>query len=706
MIFRRTNILISIFFSIFISIIAGKILTEKLSFLNHFFNGGIRYWERVIKPSNLAATTSALALGILLIYYFPKAQQISVAGILNRIFSSMNSSMRYLPTNKTSLSLSRNSKEVRFAMKNGGEIGGLSNDGNTCFMNSVLQSLASSKQFLRFIDSYLYDFVDLGKDGSSYATKSDKAAKGFVFTHELRKILEKVNGAYGDRGKEFSAKSLLNRMPNGPKQNFLTGYNQEDAQEFYQLLMAIVEKEYKDSVLGNNGASEKKEKASDKFVDMDEIPDHISGCEKLGRLGNTYVPASQVDPNFPNGDRKLYPLHLMTPADGVFVERIGCLKCGESGGIRYSVISGLNLHLSERGLYNTGYSLDDMVKDWTKPEIIEDVNCNRCGLAQTKEFLENKLKQTSNDIISTQFRNRIEEIDRELSQPHITDDSFERLSIKQMIHKTKKSKQIFFSRPPPLLTIHINRSVFDPRTYMIVKNSSKVSYPLVLDLSPHIIEPKDINMDARVPFKKCSANDDAKEEHNESDLVDKVPNDGISNGDQEDGMSVSESNSATTEPSGNILGNPKLGYNLKAVISHYGTHNYGHYICYRKLRGSWWRVSDESVYVVTEEEALNAHGTFMLFYEYNDGIVEKLQQLADEDDYLQNNQKNGEENLTNEENASASNDSDSSVSHDRGTQDTPTGASANYNNSNGYAESTNESLPKDYSVEEISAYHM
>ena len=24
-------------------------------------------------------------------------------------------------------------------------------------------------------------------------------------------------------------------------------------------------------------------------------------------------------------------------------------------------------------------------------------------------------------------------------------------------------------RPPPLLCIHINRSVFDPRTYMIVK---------------------------------------------------------------------------------------------------------------------------------------------------------------------------------------------------------------------------------------------
>ena len=57
-------------------------------------------------------------------------------------------------------------------------------------------------------------------------------------------------------------------------------------------------------------------------------------------------------------------------------------------------------------------------------------------------------------------------------------------------------------RPPPLLCIHINRSVFDPRTYMIVKNPSNVSFPSKLNLSPYIVEPKDINMDARLPFRK------------------------------------------------------------------------------------------------------------------------------------------------------------------------------------------------------------
>ena len=75
--------------------------------------------------------------------------------------------------------------------------------------------------------------------------KSNIPKPDLVFTAALKKFLEGINGSYGSRGKEFSAKPLLNKMPNGPKQNFFTGYNQEDAQEFYQLVMNLVESEYK-----------------------------------------------------------------------------------------------------------------------------------------------------------------------------------------------------------------------------------------------------------------------------------------------------------------------------------------------------------------------------------------------------------------------------------------------------------------------------
>jgi len=58
-------------------------------------------------------------------------------------------------------------------------------------------------------------------------------------------------------------------------------------------------------------------------------------------------------------------------------------------------------------------------------------------------------------------------------------------------------------------------------------------------------------------------------------------------------------------------------YTLQAVIIHYGRHENGHYICYRKTPGSeqWWRISDEDVWRVSEDEVKAQGGVFILFYE-------------------------------------------------------------------------------------------
>lgn len=492
----------------------------------------------------------------------------------------------------------RTTKETRFALKNGGEIGGISNDGNTCFMNSVIQSLASSKELLRFIDSYLYPDIEVE---NLQPVKSVVPRSDLVFTAALRKLIENVNGCYGTRGKEFSAKPLLNKMPNGPKQNFFTGYNQEDAQEFYQLVMNLVESEYKKA---SNIPKQIDEKGS-KFIDISSVANYVTGCDQLGKTLPVYVPATHVDPNIEDAEHKAFKMNLITPVDGVSAERIGCLVCGEVGGIRYSVMSGISLNLPRKESYYSSVSLQELLDEWINPEIIEDVNCNRCGLEQTKQFLQEKITEGTNEKVAQLFKSRLAEIEAELKQPHITDEVFEKLSIKQMIRKTKKSKQIYMSRPPALLSLHINRSVFDPRTYMVVKNSSNVEFPAVLDLSPYVVEPQDVDLDARMPFRRG----DAPLEEPKGD-------------EDEDG----QANGNTHIPK-----NPELQYQLKAVIAHYGTHNYGHYICYRKHRGTWWRISDESVYAVTEHEALNSQGTFMLFFEYNDNETESLQELTESD---------------------------------------------------------------------------
>ncbi|KAI5969794.1 UBP1 [Candida margitis] len=575
------------------------------------------------------------------------------------LHKAMNSSSRFGRTGINRFNR-RKSKEQKFAIANGGEVGGISNDGNTCFMNSVIQSFASSRQFMKFIDSYLYSEIEIDTNGQGekICMKSNQPKPELPFTTALKKLLDSVNGKYGSRGKEFSTKPLLNKMPNGPRQNFFSGYNQEDAQEFYQLIMNILEKEFKKISQSRlpTPEPEGENKEEHKFQDARNLKEIISGCNKLGKLGVVYVPAAQVDPNLADAEHKVMPLELITPVDGISCERIGCLTCGEVGGIRYAVTSGLSLNLPQNQSYYSSFKLSQLLNEWITPEIIDDVNCNRCGLLQTQKFLlgtidELEKKENDNTKLIVQIKTRLQAIELELAKHQVTDEAFEKLTVKKQIKKSRKSKQIFLDRPPPLLSIHINRSQFDPKTYMVVKNPNNVTFPAVLDLSPYIVEPNQINMDARLPFRK--QDEHLKYPNGDMDDVSISGGDRFGKGDSES-LSPPSTSAETSVPSDGLVSpngtavttaeqqpNPKLLYNLKAVIVHFGTHNYGHYICYRKLRGTWWRISDESIYVVTEAEVLGGQGTFMLFYEYNDGYVEVLQDVSDDEEEETNGTING-----------------------------------------------------------------
>ncbi|KIW90947.1 uncharacterized protein Z519_08730 [Cladophialophora bantiana CBS 173.52] len=118
-----------------------------------------------------------------------------------------------------------------------------------------------------------------------------------------------------------------------------------------------------------------------------------------------------------------------------------------------------------------------------------------------------------------------------------------------------KAKQITVGRLPRDLVLHINRSIFDNYGNQL-KNTAHVRVPVRLDFLRRWCAPLDQN----------------------DESVEAV-------------------------------------YELKCVVTHYGSHHDGHYVALGKRDKDWYSFNDERVTRISEEEVLARGNGFMLFYE-------------------------------------------------------------------------------------------
>ena len=99
-------------------------------------------------------------------------------------------------------------------------------------------------------------------------------------------------------------------------------------------------------------------------------------------------------------------------------------------------------------------------------------------------------------------------------------------------------------QPPPVLALHINRSVH--YGHRASRNNVRVIFPEVLDITPFTT----------------------------SGSLSVVPTSAIS--------TPSPTINRSTTPTPSLFANPRTLYRLSAVVCHYGQHSFGHYICYRR----------------------------------------------------------------------------------------------------------------------------
>jgi ubiquitin carboxyl-terminal hydrolase 1 len=309
----------------------------------------------------------------------------------------------------------------------GGTVGGLWNVGNTCYQNSVLQALASLENLTAWLQAI--------EDGTA--------------AEALERMLEDLN-TVKETPRAMMASSLITHASGGAKGWMFN--EQQDAQEFLQGLMGVLERE-----VGKVVAKRKAEKAL--------------GLEALVSEGD--AKPTELDPS------------LRSPFEGLLAQRVGCLECKYVESISLQPFTTLSLPIPS----TSATTLESCLRAFTAIENIPQVDCDKCTLLAVQSRLQGLLQPTADPEVGELPAEHRETIKTRLRAVNaaLEDDNFTpkipgvKLTGAHKVSSTK-TKQVKIARTPLLLVLHTNRSQFDILTGTVGKNYAAIKFPYVLDL--------------------------------------------------------------------------------------------------------------------------------------------------------------------------------------------------------------------------------
>ncbi|KAH7152177.1 hypothetical protein B0J13DRAFT_256938 [Dactylonectria estremocensis] len=491
---------------------------------------------------------------------------------------------------------------------------GLGNRDNSCYQNSILQGLASLSPLPEYLSTYLQNSE--GGDGDRDVAQT------------LRTLISDLNDA-SNNGRTLWTPNVLKSM---------STWTQQDAQEYFSKILDDVDKSV---------AKAMKPTRQHHGLQANLVKDDTASSQHSDDSGYQSMSSSKTSDTKPPRN----------PLEGLLAQRVACVQCGHSDGLSMIPFTCLTLSL---GLNKNQHDLYERLDAYSKVESIENVECAKCTLLKAQRLLTKLIEKmregsTSEEQLAEPLR-RLEAVELALEEDEFDEKTLtEKCKISQQSKvSATKTKQIVVARPPQSLAIHMNRSVFDPMTFNMMKNSAPVNFPMTLDLGPWCL--------GSAGAHSGEASDGGDEEQWQSD-----PRESMIAGD---------------------LGPSKLTgpiYELRAIVTHYGRHENGHYICYRKhprntaplrptedkeasaepgdeddgpvaqpdmmkvelnqgseageVEMDWWRLSDHNVSMVNEETVLSlSPGVFMLFYDCvdpntvltaDDGPMEDAHEEAD-----------------------------------------------------------------------------
>lgn len=504
---------------------------------------------------------------------------------------------------------------------------GLYNTGNSCFLNSTLQSLSSVSSIRVFLEHII-----------SQAETWDVPTP---VADALYDVIVQLNTPAARRS-AFVPRQLtdaLSALPQTRVSSFFYAHQQQDAHELLVLVTGALDEEVK----------------------------LIQGEREDALRAQNVGLCAAIAPSLPRNTLQSEWAHA-NPFRALMAQRTACLDCGYVEAVRHYPADELSLTVPSRA--GSATTIEACLSNWSKIELVDWV-CFHCSLVRTLErlraealYLANtggalegnnghsggaatsasakkksgakrrKLRETKakEEVISAILASRSSEDEVEstgvLAQHEIKlDRTFSRGA----------TKQVMLARTPRTLVLHLNRSTYSSSNFGASKNNAAILFDEELDISP-VVTGGDLSVMGDKPISRGAT--PMREEPN---LTWQTQQQGAhkmhANGHH---PYLNGSNATKSRPKRISM---KTCFRLCAIVVHYGGHSSGHYVAFRRRKSScaqhsdenqdvddtrytgldgspaylkppdeWYRISDDSVSRCSLRDVL-VQNPFLLFYE-------------------------------------------------------------------------------------------